>query len=393
MVDAATIAADVAARYGVAVCPSVVQFCPPMTCTASTPVWNEKIRQLVYPDSTARKVQFKKAIWAGAVRAKGNAATPAILDRRDVVLRLHGEGLHNAAIAARTGVSPATIGKDVAMLGLRANAAPAVPRDASQIKLATLTAMRDAGDSLEVICAFLGLKPDTVRRMARQIGKPFSTRTVWQGQAAATQRRVMEMKVVGMACDAIAAELRMQPNSVRRIALRAGAPFAKVANTKAGTAARRDEVLRRQAEGQLVCDIAQAMGLVDKSVYRIASRAGSPFARVVAAAAPKLAKAPKPPRAAKVKAARPSRAKAVTIKTVLKVRYQPIERPGQKQIKKEARQAKVKDLKLRGFGFLEICAILDVGKSTIHRDLTDLEMITNSRWKKPLLRDLETRAA
>lgn len=393
MVDAAAIAAEVADRYGVTVCPSVVRVCPPMTCSASTPIWDGRTRTLVYPDKVERKAAFKRAIWGGAVKVKASAVDANILDRREVVLRLHGDGLHNSAIAARAGVSPATIGKDVAMLGLRANPAPAVPRDASQIKMATLTAMRDAGDSLEVICAFLDLKPDTVRRMARQVGRPFATRTAWQGQASGNEARVLEMKAAGMACDAIAADLRMQPNSVRRIARRAGAPFATVANTQSGTAARVAEVLRRQADGQTGKDIAQAMGLVFTSVYRIASRAGSPFARVAAAEVPKAVKVSKPPREVKPKASRKSRAKAVTVKPAPKVKYQRIDGPGQKQIKKEARQAKVKDLKLRGFGFLEICAILDAGKSTVHRDLTELGMITDSRWKKPLLRDLERRAA
>ena len=393
MVDAAAIAAEVALRYGVAVCPSVVQVCPPMICAAVTPVWDARTRTLVYPDHGARKVAFKKAIWGGATRGQTAAVTPAILDRRENVLRLHGEGLHNADIAAETGVTIPTIVKDIAALGLRANPAPAVLRNATQIKMATLFTMRDAGDSLDAICAFLGLKPDTVRRMARQVGRPFAARTAWQGQAQATQRRVMDMKAVGMACDAIAADLRMQPNSVRRIALRAGAPFAKTPNTKSGTAARRDEVLRRQAEGQDVRQISTEMGLLNKSVYRITRRAGSPFVRVVAAAPLKAAKVPKPPRETRAKAPRPSRAKEGKVKAAPKVKYQPIEGPGQKQIEKEARQAKVKDLKLRGFGFLQICAETQAGKSTIHRDLTDLGMINDSRWRKPLLRDLERRTA
>lgn len=385
MTPAQIIAAEVAARYGVAVCPSVVRVCPPRMFTTSTTVWDGKTNTLVYPDADQRKVQHKKAIWAGAVKAKALAVAPAILDRRATVLRLHSDGMNNPAIAVQTGVTAQTIAKDVKAFGLIPHACLR-PKTGEDIKLATLTRMRGEGATVDQIAAVLRLKADTVKRMASKAGLPFA-RTVWRDpKTGQNHAAVLRLKAEGKTPAEISSIIGINPESVRRVAKRAGDPFPRVTapqmiaaakikrveGQRAQRAARHAVIAQHLAKGCAPRDLAILTGMHGDTIRADLKAMGLVLRR----------KAQTPPKVARVKAPR-----------VAKPKYQRIDGPGKKQKAKAARQAKVADLHSRGFGFLAICAETKAGKSTIHRDLTELGMITDSRWKKPLLRDLERRAA
>ena len=166
MVDALAIADDVARRYGVAVCPSVVQLCPPRTFAAALPVWDG--RKLAYPDAAARKVQFKKAIWAGAVQARGGAVCPVVAARRADVMRLHAQGLSVRQISEALHVSYSVGLKDHRVCGLPPNACVTPAMTQSAVRAARVAQMHAEGWTAKRIGAVMGMADKTVRDLARE---------------------------------------------------------------------------------------------------------------------------------------------------------------------------------------------------------------------------------
>jgi hypothetical protein len=253
MTPAQIIAAEVAARYGIAVCPSVVQVCPPMTCTATTPIWNEKIRQLVYPDNLARKVLHKKAIWAGAVRARAAAINPVIAARRDSVLTLHGEGQSVPAIMAALQIKYHIVMQDFGKLGLKPNAYATDMMTQAKVRADRIKQLHGAGWDVKCIAVLMGISEDTVRdlafkhhglRFARKaaqprvkVVKPPKVLAVKQARAAkpviesvseslvlARQRAIRAVELInqGLTQRAVAKLLGVTPRQVRRDCRNAG---------------------------------------------------------------------------------------------------------------------------------------------------------------------------
>ncbi len=166
MVDAAAIAADVAARYGVAVCPSVVQLCPPCTFAATVPVWDGRTNTLVYPDAAARKAAHKKAIWAGAARARAAVRDPVVEARRNSVARRHGDGLSVRQIAEVLDISYSTSLADHRWAGLVPNAYVTSAMTQSAVRAARVAQLHGMGWTAKAIAAHLGVTDDTVRDLA-----------------------------------------------------------------------------------------------------------------------------------------------------------------------------------------------------------------------------------
>lgn len=155
MADAQTIAAEVALRYGVAVCPSRVQICTPRTFATTTPIWNGK--ELIYPDHAARKDQHKKAMWAGAAQARASAVDPVIAVRRDGVRRLHKDGLSVRQIAEALAISYSMSLADHRAARLAPNAF---------VTAARVAQLHGEGWMPARIAALLGLTEKHVRKLA-----------------------------------------------------------------------------------------------------------------------------------------------------------------------------------------------------------------------------------
>jgi len=370
------IAADVAQRYGLTVSPAVVQMCPPRTFTTATPIWDGKINQLVYPDKEARSVAYRNAGWKSSRRARSLAATPEMLERRDNVRLLHDQGLHNEAIATRVGVSSNTVLKDLRVMGLKSHRAPyAGKTDAMAIKTATILRMKGEGKGPDEISAFLGIAVDNVRRAARKAGVSFP-RAAYIDHAAITRAGVvLRLKSEGYSAAAIAAEIKCNVQSVQRIARANGDAFVVTARPKVPRerpwladakakkiAARREVVRQMVANGATRQDMEDATGVSADTIRDDLRHLGLTW--LPPAKQPARTKAPAVKRAPKVKRA--------YVKTAT----------SDQQIRKAARQKRVKELAAKGFGYLEIAVTLDVGKSTIHRDMGELGLITNSTWAR-----------
>ena len=161
---AAAIAAEVAARYGVAVCPSIVKICPPRTFATTTPIWDGK--DLIYPDHAARKDQHKKAMWAGAAQARASAVDPVIAARRDSVRRLHADGLPVRQIAEALAISYSISLADHRAARLAPNAFVTAALTQSAVRAARVAQLHGEGWRPARIAALLGLTEKHVRRLA-----------------------------------------------------------------------------------------------------------------------------------------------------------------------------------------------------------------------------------
>ena len=158
----AEIAAEVAVRYGVSVCPSVVQLCPPCTFTTTTPLWNGQ--DLVYSDAEERKVARKKARWAHVVAS--NKASPATRARRAEVIRLHGEGLSIRQISERLECSYSTAKIDHTACGLTPNAYATSAMTQSKVQADRIKVLHALGWSGPRIAEMLGVVKSTVYDLA-----------------------------------------------------------------------------------------------------------------------------------------------------------------------------------------------------------------------------------
>ena len=255
MTPAAIIAAEVAARYGVAVCPSVVQVCPPRTFSATLPVWDGQ--KLVYPDADARKLQHRKAIWAGARRAGkkfgGSQPDPLVAARRADVVRLHGDGKSVRAIAEALAISQATVHYDHHFCGLKANAFVTDAMTQAALRGAIVGRMHAEGASQAEVAAHLGVTFATVRDLAaRYHGLKFTRRSAKSARAADSAKAGKPARV-------------RKPD---------GPPPTQMGVIVAQALARQQVVLAMQAEGARMNDIMQATGMSRATVFRYLRKTG-----------------------------------------------------------------------------------------------------------------------
>ena len=252
---AAAIAAEVAARYGVAVCPSVVQLCPPRTFSATLPVWDGQ--KLVYPDADARKLQHRKAIWAGAQRAGkkfgGSQPDPLVAARRADVARLHGEGKSLQAIADALSLTKATVQSDHQFCGLRANAFVTDAMTQAALRGAIVGRMHAEGASQAAVAAHLGVTLWTVRELAaRYHGLKFTRQSAKLARVAGPAKAVKPARVA-------------KPD---------GPPPTQMGVIVAQAVARRQLVLAMQSDGAQMAAIMHATGLSKCTVFRYLRQAG-----------------------------------------------------------------------------------------------------------------------
>lgn len=155
---AARVAAEVAARYGVAVQPEAVQRVDTGVSGRALPVWDGS--QLVYPDWKEQK----KRDQAAQVRARKLA--PVVSQRRQDVARLHAEGLHDRAIAEVLGIDRLDVQSERRALKLLANPSPVANTDAV-LRAARIVAMHESGANELTIAATVGLSLAYLRMIAR----------------------------------------------------------------------------------------------------------------------------------------------------------------------------------------------------------------------------------
>lgn len=158
---AAEVAADVAARYGVAVAATAVQIVPVGVSARPLPVWNGKA--LVYPEE--QRTSWRKA---QSVRARVEQRSPRVVMRRLQIADLHAQGLHDAAIVAALGLTISMVRYDRYAMHLPAHPDPAVAQTAEQ-RAGQVRALAAQGYGRDAIAAELGVHSDTVRMILRAL--------------------------------------------------------------------------------------------------------------------------------------------------------------------------------------------------------------------------------
>ena len=157
---AAQIAREVAARYGVAVRPEAVQVLPVGVSSFVYPVWDGA--HLVLPaDHAATWHRKSKAAFSAHRTARGDAVVQA---RRAQLPGLLAEGLTDAQISDRLGVTMSVVAQDRHRLGLRCNPAPLAHVVASNTRLDIAMRLVAGGKGLDDIAATVGIKVDGLRR-------------------------------------------------------------------------------------------------------------------------------------------------------------------------------------------------------------------------------------
>lgn len=296
MADAVTpaqiIAADVALRYGVPVCPSVVQLCPPCTFATTTPVWDGK--DLVYPDAEARRAQQKKAMWAGAVKACRDH--PEVTARREAVRGLHATGASVRAIMAALQVKYHIVIKDLRDLSLSPNDYVTDAMTQARVRAERIQQLHGEGWAVADIAAHLGVVPDTVRDLAwkhhgiRFARKAAKLRVKAEHRCAVSMPRISAsaarqevlrgLMAAGGPVANWAAHCGVSPHTIRGDMSRMGLPWgtARGMVTRKGTHAdhqtqrraardaRRAEVLRLHHQGLMPNAIAQRLGCTSRTV-------------------------------------------------------------------------------------------------------------------------------
>lgn len=286
---AARIAAEVALRYGVAVCPSRVQICPARTFATTTPIWDG--RDLVYPDHVARKEQHKKAMWAGAALARASAVDPGITTRRGGVLRLHGAGLCVRQIAEALDISYSTASADHRACQLVPNAFVTSARTQSALRAARIRDLHGERWTVKRIAALMGIAEDTVRelafkhhglRFARKAAKRREKKAPVVRVSAADARQVVlrGLLAAGVPVADWAAHCGVSVHTILGDISRMGLPWGSARGLRsaqgdfadyqavrvAEQAARRGEVLRLTRAGLMPTEIAARLGCTTRTV-------------------------------------------------------------------------------------------------------------------------------
>lgn len=217
---AARVAAEVAARYGLTVDPAVVQRVAPGVSGLPQPVWDG--RALVYePQSAGRKPWVRLP---QRRRGRQGLVDPAVAERRQAVAALHAQGLSDAQISEKLGISTGTIYGDRRVLGLRANYKPDTgPRTVTQVRIDRMRVMLAERKGRAEIMAELGIDARLMRRLAQMGGLdlPIRKRSDAAG-VEARAARIAQMIAEGHSRQEIQEAIGVSRNQLRMIATRAG---------------------------------------------------------------------------------------------------------------------------------------------------------------------------
>lgn len=281
---AARVAAEVAARYGVAVCPSVVSVVPPGGTAFVYPVWDG--RHLVVPEAHA--ANWRKASRAAYVvhkRAVARTESAAQL-RRAQVAEWVGAGLTDPEIAERLGVARACVQQDRALLKLPGNPAPHAHVVAAQTRMDIAVQLVAQGVDLVQIAATVGMKMDGLRRAmkARGLAVPPKRRAplVIAGSKA---ERVRDRLRAGLSVAEMVAEFGMPWHRVRELARSVGIsvadrPAVAPSETRAArqaVAARRARIAAGLAQGRDVLDLFKAERSANRAFHSDCMALGLPW--------------------------------------------------------------------------------------------------------------------
>lgn len=169
---AAQVAAEVAARYAVAVSAAAVQVVPLGVSGLAQLVWDGS--QLVYQEFKGAKlgVAFKTMGNAKARSTRrGGLVDPAVAARRERLIELHRAQMTDAQIASAMGCSVHTVRLDRRFLMIRANLPPVLgPRTVTQIRMARLADLSAAGASRAEMMADMGISRDVLKTVAKLAG-------------------------------------------------------------------------------------------------------------------------------------------------------------------------------------------------------------------------------
>lgn len=220
---AASVADEVAARYGLAVSAAVVQRVPTGTSGLPQVVWDGK--HLVLAD-----LQGKEAGAAWRNRHKTPAAhrqglvDPKVQDRRKRVVELHAGGATDYQMAATLAVDVRVIRVDRKALRLRANInVQRGPSTQTEIRIARIREMIAQGVDRQVMCAHLGVTDGALRYLARQ-GRLTLPPSLKRSDMIAAQRieRLRELVAAGASRAEMSADLGVAIKTLRGLAERAG---------------------------------------------------------------------------------------------------------------------------------------------------------------------------
>lgn len=220
---AASVADEVAARYGLAVSAAVVQRVPTGTSGLPQVVWDGK--HLVLAD-----LQGKEAGAAWRNRHKTPAAhrqglvDPKVQDRRKRVVELHAGGATDYQMAATLAVDVRVIRVDRKALRLRANInVQRGPSTQTEIRIARIREMVAAGVEREAIRDHLGISDHSLRYLAKY-GRVVLPQSRNRSHLVAERRieRMRELVAAGASREAMIADLGVAMNTLRGLAQRGG---------------------------------------------------------------------------------------------------------------------------------------------------------------------------
>lgn len=201
---AAQVAADVAARYGIAdgVDAAIFKLVPRGTSGQLVPVWNGT--QLIYPE--AAKVSWRAQQQA---RARRDMEDPAVVARRARVVELHATGLCDAAIAEAMEISISRVRADRIRSKLSPHQDPAeaerLARMPNQIR-----ALLALGYAATAIGDELGVSANHVRKIIRSKGLTLVPAQLCVTRRASGQGRKLAVATAPHVTAAAARRVRLQ---------------------------------------------------------------------------------------------------------------------------------------------------------------------------------------
>jgi AraC-like DNA-binding protein len=256
--DAERIAAEVAARYGVAVRPGAVVRAPRGASGRPLPVWDGK--RLIAPD-------YDKARWSAAAKAEAVRKSrlarvdAAVVARRERVRALHAEGATVAEMIEGLQVHGATVRNDLVVLQLSANRPLAKDPAAGVRDLISRGFTRRADIAAELgwtenwllrVAAKAGIALPEAPRVPkpRQVSRQIEAmKLARQGKAEARRETVARLQAEGADLAAIMAATGSPKSTVRRDLKILGLTMIRpVAGSRETGPTREDLAIARQAQ-------------------------------------------------------------------------------------------------------------------------------------------------
>lgn len=220
---AARVADEVAARYGLAVSPAVVQRVPPGTSGLPQVVWDGKHLVLAEHQGKEAGAAWRNRHKTPAAHRQG-LVDPKVQDRRKRVVDLHATGATDYQMADTLAVDVRVIRVDRKALRLRANVnVQRGPSTQSEIRIARIRQMIADGVEREMMCAHLGVADGALRYLARQ-GRLTLPPSLKRVDLVAAQRiaRLRELVAAGASRAEMTADLGVAIKTLRGLAERAG---------------------------------------------------------------------------------------------------------------------------------------------------------------------------